>query len=282
MNAIKTLIEMDQAIPKTILIVGDGITDVYIHGRLEDSCQEGCQKFIEEERRTVPGGAANAARSLDNWHTRAIFLGSTGLAGPVKIRFMARDSEGREWCAFRHDDDRVTFDLSLARKESMYALMKLPRRPNAVLLSDYDKGMLTPEFVKDVVDVCRGLDIPCVADVKREPEVYNGCILKGNAAWSHKHEINLLTESLVLTFGADVPTVAGRSINADHLPSVQCVNHVGSGDCFAAHLTLALAHGFLLSDAAAIAHSAGRMYVQFPHNRPPRPEEIAEDMGGNE
>lgn len=58
---------------------------------------------------------------------------------------------------------------------------------------------------------------------------------------------------------------------------VNCVSHVGAGDCFAAHLVLALAHGFSLEDAAAIAHSAGRVYVQHEHNRPPMPEEIAED-----
>lgn len=281
MNLAQRLIEADRASPKIVLVIGDGITDVYIHGRLEDSCQEGCQKFIEEERRTVPGGAANAARSLDNWHTRAIFLGSTGLAGPVKIRFMAIGSEDREWCAFRHDDDRVTFDLSLARKESMYALMQLPRRPNAVLLSDYDKGMLTPEFIRDVVGACKELSIPCVADVKCGPEVYQGAILKGNVDWRKKY----MYVPDVLTRGEVPPLVEGKPAGSSLCNSpfciadVKCVNHVGSGDCFSAHLTLALAHGFSLSDAAAIAHSAGRVYVQFPHNRPPRPNEIAEDMG---
>ena len=62
------------------------------------------------------------------------------------------------------------------------------------------------------------------------------------------------------------------------LTSVKCVNHVGAGDCFSAHLVLALAYGFTLEDAAVIAHSAGRVYVQHQHSRPPLPQEVREDM----
>ena len=65
------------------------------------------------------------------------------------------------------------------------------------------------------------------------------------------------------------------------LPKVNCINHVGAGDCFGAHLVLALMYGFSLEDAATIAHSAGRVYVQHLHNRPPLPEEIEEDLEKN-
>ena len=59
---------------------------------------------------------------------------------------------------------------------------------------------------------------------------------------------------------------------------VEVKNHVGAGDCFAAHLILGLAYGLSLEDAATVAHSAGRVYVQFPHNRPPLPSEIVADF----
>ena len=44
----------------TILVIGDSMLDVYVHGTY-DSCQENCPKFVEKERYRVPGGAANAA-----------------------------------------------------------------------------------------------------------------------------------------------------------------------------------------------------------------------------
>lgn len=59
---------------------------------------------------------------------------------------------------------------------------------------------------------------------------------------------------------------------------VKIVSHVGAGDCFAAHLALALAYGFSLKEAAVLAHSAGRVYVQSLHNIPPHPAEILADM----
>ncbi len=146
---------------------------------------------------------------------------------------------------------------------------------DAVLLSDYDKGFLTPEFTREVIKRCNRRSIPCVADVKRGPELYQGAILKSNLDWTNKYGASNVT-----TRGAMWPWVHGKTDRyhgGRH--DVKCVNHVGAGDCFAAHLTLALACGFSLEDAAAVAHSAGRVYVQHPHNRPPHPKEIAADMG---
>jgi D-beta-D-heptose 7-phosphate kinase/D-beta-D-heptose 1-phosphate adenosyltransferase len=60
---------------------------------------------------------------------------------------------------------------------------------------------------------------------------------------------------------------------------VPCRNHVGAGDCFGAHLALALASDVHnLRAAVRYAHAAGRVYVQHPHNRPPYLHEIARDL----
>ncbi len=265
-GVIDRLIEADRKLPTQILVLGDGMTDVYVHCHLAE-CQDGCIKFVEESRVVVPGGAANAARSLENWESSCVFVGAHG---PVKTRFMVGDQ-----CTFRHDDDSNPYDLELIRREVWTALKwSKSRRWSAVLISDYDKGVLTLEMIRQVIRHCNEYDIPVVADAKRESGLYPGAILKCNMAWSVKYG-----DSDVLTGGALCPIVRGRLV-AEGLPPVKCVNHVGAGDCFAAHLTLALAHGFTLEDATAIAHSAGRVYVQHPHNPPPTPSEIRADMLG--
>ncbi len=132
--------------------------------------------------------------------------------------------------------------------------------------------------------MCRDLQIPCVADCKREPEVYDGCVLKCNGDYQDKYCELIPFENMVITHGEKNPAVWSGPVPygiGQPLPSVRCVNHVGAGDCFAAHLTLALTCGFSLKDAAALAHSAGRVYVQYPHNRPPQPDEIAADLSGH-
>lgn len=274
MNLAQRLIEMDQGSPKRILVVGDPMIDVYVLGHLEHTCQEGCQKFIEEKRLPLDGGAANAANSIRHWWSGAE-LPYVGLhfrpeSIPTKTRYMVGNT-----CVFRHDNDAMKHCPNLPHLH--HTLVQGAREYSAVLISDYDKGTLAPEFIKKMADMCSRLSIPCVADCKREPEVYAGCIRKCNLDWSIKYgKVDGSTHD-VTTDGEHPPVVRGKSV-LTNLPEVHCVNHVGAGDCFAAHLALALAHGFSLKDAAAVAHSAGRVYVQYAHNRPPRPEEIAADM----
>lgn len=279
MSIIDRLIELDTAVArgvagavqKKIAVVGDQITDVYAHGRL-DACQDGCQKFVEESRVVVPGGAANAARSLENWEANTVNIFDMREPKPSKTRLMV---DGR--CVFRHDDDTVDFDTDLFRLEAMLILERW--NPDAILISDYDKGFMTPGFITAVIALATARGIPCVADAKREPAVYRGAFVKGNWEYGRKNKGFMPDNRWVLTCGADNP-LTFRWQDICKLSPVGCVNHVGAGDCFAAHLTLALAHDMNLEDAAAIAHSAGRVYVQFPHNRPPHPQEIRADFLG--
>jgi bifunctional ADP-heptose synthase (sugar kinase/adenylyltransferase) len=273
------LIEMDHATPKTILVIGDGMTDVYVHGTVGTG-QEGCPKFTERSRVLVPGGAANAARSLKHWNTKVIHF-HDHRCGPVKTRFMVDNQ-----CLFRHDDDSVKNDLVVVRNEAMHALKS--RKVDVVLISDYDKGLLTPEFIQQVVSYCNntstiyGSRIPVVADAKRDSNIYRGAIIKGNKAYSERESrMRIMWPHInVVTDGANNPMVDMSVDPTQRLP-VSCISHVGAGDCFAAHLALALAYRFSLEDAAAIAHSAGRVYVQYPHNRPPHPHEIRVDLCGS-
>lgn len=283
MNLVERLIEKDRESPKRILVVGDGMTDVYIHGKVVGRGQEGCPKFVSGTSSTsraiffVPGGAENAARSLSNWRTKVDYIGTPRGFGPTKTRYI---DDGR--CVFREDADDSKFDVELVRS-TVIEHMWSSRTPNAVLLSDYDKGMLSPGFIQRVVFACKEHSIPCVADCKRAPEVYAGCILKGNSEYFGKYaeQARRRDTQAITTVGYHLPIVWDRGevyTTGVNRSEVKCANHVGAGDCFAAHLTLALAHGFPLKEAAAIAHSAGRVYVQHPHNRPPTPAEIAADM----
>lgn len=259
-----------------VVVIGDAMTDVWIHGQTS-RCQEGCLKFMEVSCLSTPGGAANARRSLSNWNVHAQLFGHADNVRPIKYRFMGAD--GR--VVFRYDDETMLNrgeDYEWIRSYALGAV----ERCDAVLLSDYDKGFLTKEFVQEVSRICCKRNIPCVADCKRPPEFYGGCTLKYNREYEATHKFgNIASRGAVITFSFDGPLVydqSGVRVVGDELPAVTCVNHVGAGDCFAAHLTLALSCEFSLKDAAAIAHSAGRVYVQHPHNRPPHPNEVIADV----
>ena len=257
-----------------IVVIGDVMYDHWVHGHIND-CQEGCLKIIEKNSCVVPGGADNARNCLSNWDVRTELFGQQGKDCAEKWRFVDVDNK----ILFRWDREPKV-DLSKYSYVYSRALERVGCAAG-VLLSDYDKGFLSLEFIKDVVSICARRGIPCVVDAKREPKMYSGAILKCNSIYYAKYAECIDFSRLVVTNGDRNPmiwncqAVSGLGID---LSSVPCVNHVGAGDCFAAHLTLALAYGFSLRESAAIAHSAGRVYVQRNHNTPPHPNAIVKDM----
>lgn len=261
------LVRLDRESPKTILFIGDGMNDVYVHGRIE-SCQDGCPKFISDTAITVGGGVFNAYASIEKWNSRRYCQGENDT---IKTRFMVNGK-----IAFRYDCD--------VRSEP-FANMDYVHRaePDAILMSDYDKGFLSEEMIRQIIDYATERKIPCVVDAKREPSLYDGAILKCNKDYESKYEFEFLNSSVtpIVTQGQENPYYFQK--NNEELifqsgKEVRCVSHVGAGDCFSAHLVLALANGLTIEESIPIAHSAGRVYVQHPHNRPPWPHEVRKDI----
>lgn len=272
MNPVEHIIHEDNKKPRRILVVGDGMMDVYVHGKLS-KCQDGCDKITEENYVEVGGGACNAARSLMHWRARKVCLFVPGVS--TKTRFMV---DGK--VHLRYDDERYDVNYNPLRDEVLECIREW--KPEGILLSDYDKGVFCRDFVRKIVAECKRSKVPCVADAKLHPDYYSGTVIKGNEVWFEKFRTDMIhsKDKIVVTMGADEPNIwddGWRPYHNDKLPTVKCVNHVGAGDCFAAHLTLALACGLSLKDAAAAAHSAGRVYVQRQHNSPPHPQDILRD-----
>ncbi len=290
---IERLIEADQTKRVRIGVLGCSMEDVYVHGDLLPS-QDGVMKFVERRRVSCPGGAAGAARQLCRWNANAMLLSlfkfgageawnqidvNLGLdcrRMPTKTRFL--DPEGR--IVFRHDDERGygldANGMQEARRLAMSAIKNM--HFDAVLVSDYEKGFVDEELIRYTIRLCNHRSIPVVADCKRAREIYMGAICKANRDYHVSHTAPVLAAQYgyVWTHGPHRPVV-NNDIDPRHDNPVRCLNHVGAGDAFAAHLALALAHGLPLEDAAAIAHSAGRVYVQHAHGRPPWPHELRRD-----
>lgn len=268
---IDRLMDLDRSSPKRILVIGDAMRDVYVTGEL-DACQDGCPLYREHERLSVPGGAAGAARQLENWQSAVQLIASTCV---VKTRYC--DRQGR--ILWRLDEaGELTGAIPWAEIRSLLA------QPwDAVLISDYSKGTLNVPTTRQIIETCQEKDIPCVADGKKWPHVYQGAILKCNSTYAANRYDSVADHSpaAVVTHGDEPPMIfceQGVLNPCAHGRPVPCVNHVGAGDCFAAHLALALAHGLSLEDGCTIAHAAGRVYVQHAHGRPPWPHEIRRDL----
>lgn len=258
-SAVEKLIQLDKAKPKCILVIGDVLTDIWIYGEML-SCQDSCNMFKEQHRIRVPGGAANAANSLMYWNSEVKLFGARQFG--AKTRYI-----NKEKIVFRHDEEVLATDFVDIHTRALSNVNKA----DAVLLCDYDKGFLTENFIQRVIKRAK----LCVVDVKREPSLFAGALLKCNKLYSEKYSINARG---VITDGANLPIELATSRRLGKVKSpVSCINHVGAGDCFSAHLTLGLAHDLSLEEAATVAHSASRVYVQHRHNRAPVLKEIIED-----
>lgn len=259
---------------RRVLVIGDVMIDRWIIGRTE-KCQDDCVKFAEENYIELPGGAGNAGRCLGRWPNLLVeVVGQQKQQRPTKTRFIENGK-----ILFRYDSEQsITSPWESHKGYPKYIFSELDDYC-AVLLSDYAKGMLSEGFIKGVAERCKTLGIPCVADCKRGPKVYEGCILKGNKEWASRHDLSAASK-IVITQGEGPPygRDEGWSWSLNPKSEVSLANHVGAGDCFAAHLVLGLACGLTLEESAAVAHSAGRVYVQHFPNYPPSPEEIAADL----
>lgn len=286
---------------KRIAVLGDPLLDVWIPA-VAGACDEGQRVLITGPEACTPGGAANAVRQLDRWGCEARLLAPVdsavwvGLApssvvlgcdenwiNPIKTRYL--DAQGRVILRVDREETHHGLDSSKIHELRQRAVKALREGEwDAVYVSDYNKGFLDDEMVHCIATGCRERDIPCVMDLKRSPACARGAILKCNGNYAVQHGgAFVITHSpaAVVTHGALPPMVyseAGVCAFGDDPFSVPCVNVVGAGDCFGAHLVLGLACGVPLAEAAKIAHAAGRVYVQHLHGRPPWPHEVARNL----
>ena len=304
LSTIHRLMTADQDKPVRIAVIGDAIEDHYLQGQLT-TCQDGCPCWNTATEVVVPGGAANAARSLSRWNAEAWLISplhrpleaawrdvnmelcfkSCFNTVPRKYRFL--DEQNR--IVWRQDEEdhhqcygMKTEEMKEAQELAVKAIREMGFK--AVLICDYQKGFLTAELAREIIDICREKEVPVVADAKLPPDYFSGAVLKCNNAYAFKNYSPVSGHSpcAVVTHGAHSPCLTGEQFGMLTLDDSQCYavlrNHVGAGDCFGAHLALGLAHGLEMTQAALFAHSAGRVYVQHLHNRPPWPHEIKRDL----
>lgn len=175
-----------------VLVLGDLILDRYVWGDAERISQEAPVILLREQgEETRLGGAANVAhmlRGLDAEVTLAGVIGDdadgatvlrelTALgvdaAGvlaessrptTVKIRFMGRAQHRHPHQMLRVDREvRTAIGRETSHRIAQRLLPRL-REFQAILVSDYAKGVCTPDIVRPVIEEARRAGIPVVVD----------------------------------------------------------------------------------------------------------------------
>ena len=312
-----------------ILVLGDAILDRYIWGDAERVSQEAPVVLLRADRDEIRlGGAANVAnmvRGLEASVTLATVVGDdangllltdalaeSGIGDSavirdssrpttVKERFIGRAQNRHPHQMLRVDrETRAPLDALIANELISRVHAVLPGH-QAVLISDYGKGVCTPDIVVQVVDAASAAGIPVIVDPRpgHDYSQYRGA----TAITPNRLETRLATGREI--HSGDDAIAAGRmlcrelgldhayiTLDSDGIALVmadgtgrlvptrkrQVYDITGAGDMVLAAIGVALAAGVEPVDIARLANVAGGLEVERVGVVPVTRAEILADL----
>ena len=286
-----------------LIVLGDLMLDEFIWGEVRRISPEAPVPVVEVKRESWhAGGAGNVVSNLLELGAQAIPIGIIGndwagerlrerfaVAG-AKTTFLIADSARPTTVKTRivaHHQQMIRADresrlpISEAIETQLIAAFKdaLPDA-NAVVVSDYDKGVLTPRVLQAVLaaaadkTVCLDPKIKNFASYRPvtvitpnqlEAERATGIEITDESsllAAAHKIRAMLHCPHVLITRGEHGMTlVSGESVT--HIPTMarDVYDVTGAGDTVIATLALALAAGAEIAEAALIANQAAGIVV---------------------
>ena len=305
------------------MVIGDIIVDEYIWGDVNRISPEAPVPVFETCTETTGcGGAANVAQNVASLGAYASLFGVIGddRAGQklvqmatemnldidgvcvdsqrptsTKTRVIARAASSisteRTWEPGQHllridRESKQEIPTRLRERLLVEVVSQLPTS-DAVLFSDYDKGVVNAQLIKEVVKQAQSYDIPIIVDPKRD----NFWHYEGVTAATPNHKeagvavreeiadmrqlvavgeriLNRLSlKALLITRDAEGMSLFQRGVEGNlqvkHLPSRSntVTDVTGAGDTVVAVFTLALAAGAEFQSAAVLSSLAGGIVV---------------------
>jgi D-glycero-beta-D-manno-heptose-7-phosphate kinase len=317
-----------------VVVLGDLIADEFVSGRISRVSREAPVLILEYDKtEIVPGGAGNAAHNVATLGgavtlvalagrdepgrrvlasfpprvDRRAIVRPAGYHTPVKTRILAGGVHSAKQQVVRVDRFTREPMTEAWRAQWMRAARAALRQADAVLVSDYGSGLVSPQVVTALVAPLAARQVPVLVDSRYDLMRYRGL----TACTPNESEVE---HALDVTIG-DAPRAlerAGRAIlkktrmdavlvtrgsrgmalfehgtPTTHIPiygSDEIADVTGAGDTVMATLTLALAAGASMADAARLANYAGGLVVMKRGTATVSARELANavtrDLGG--
>jgi D-beta-D-heptose 7-phosphate kinase/D-beta-D-heptose 1-phosphate adenosyltransferase len=303
---------------KRIAVVGDAMLDVYLRGEVDRISPEAPVPVVRvRERKLALGGAANVANNivtigavcdlvaavggdtagatlrdmLKQVRTDTRSLVSVSRPTTTKTRVLARSQQ-----LVRYDEEDDS-DLSGDESRRLISSLELAiEQADALVLEDYNKGVLVPSVIGHSIDKARQRGIPIVVDPKyKNFFAFRGAtIFKPNrrelesalgAAVDLDHPEALPStfdrlgvEHLLLTLGEQGMALLSADGEIGRIPTTarEVYDVVGAGDTVTAYLATILAAGGTPAEAAVIANFAAGVEVGKLGAATVRTEEVLE------
>jgi rfaE bifunctional protein kinase chain/domain len=327
---------VDGFAPRRVLVVGDLIADEFIYGKVARVSREAPVLILQyDTTELVAGGAGNAAANIAALGGRATLVGLAGadhegrrlLAAlpravdrrgvvrmkgyrtPIKTRILAGGVHSAKQQVVRIDRD-AGWPLSESVSRA-FATRVLPllNDCDAVILSDYGSGLVTPSLSTAIVRALgtrtRRRPVPTLLDSRyrtldhrglttctpneSEVEQLLGVRINDDPVVLERAGRTLLRrtamQSVLMTRGSRGMALFQRKQATIHVPifgSDQVADVTGAGDTVIATFSLAIASGASFYEAARLANYAGGLVVMKRGTATVSARELAEAVGSDE
>ena len=297
-----------------VAVVGDFVADEFVYGRVGRLSREAPVLILEYDKTdTRPGGAGNAANNIAALGGHAIAVGVLGdddagdrlrasfhpgvdarrlvrIRGretPTKTRILAGGIHSAKQQIVRMDRGTRRKAGAGERRRFEQAALAAAARVDAVLVSDYGGGLVTPRLVQAIARTARTGDggrPPILVDSRYDLRRYRGL----TACTPNESEAEALIgapigddlraleragrqlleetrmEAVLITRGSRGMALFEPEQPTRHIPihgSDEIADVTGAGDTVIATMTLALASGATPYEAAQLANVAGGLVV---------------------
>jgi rfaE bifunctional protein kinase chain/domain len=323
------LASIEKFASRTIVVIGDLITDEYLFGKPVRISREAPVLILSfSEREVLLGGAANAAHNVHALGARVVPIGvigrdaageeltalfrgagistdgivtENGRTTPVKTRIMAGGYQATRQQVVRLDREPagepqpVTEDALLAR------LTALTVRADAIVISDYGYGTVTPRLFDEIraiarrtgaiVSVDSRYQLPRFTGVtaatpnEAELEQLTGVVVddERTVEKAGRHLLERLDARIVLvTRGSRGMALFERDGASSFIPihgTDEIADVTGAGDTVISTFSLVLASGGTPLEAASLANVAGGVVVMKRGTATVSPTELRQALG---
>ncbi|MCP4385894.1 MAG: bifunctional heptose 7-phosphate kinase/heptose 1-phosphate adenyltransferase [Hyphomicrobiales bacterium] len=315
---------IDRLAQARVIVVGDVLLDLFVQGAVARVSPEAPVPVLDHAlQRMRLGGAANVAANLLVYGASVTLIGVVGadqaaeqireLCGTfdrleyrliedskrpttVKTRYLSG------WQQLLRVDNEVTDDLTNAIADGVLtATTDALAGSDAVVLSDYAKGVLGPPTIRRIIDSARQAGVPVIVDPKKTDAAgFSGAtVFKPNALELERFagfaidsdqaaEVacrrildSVDIDAILVTRGSSGMTLMQRDREALHVAAEarRVFDVSGAGDTAVATLAAAMATALPIADAVRVANAASGVAVGKPGTATVDPRELKRALG---
>jgi len=289
---------------RRLLVLGDLMLDRYWWGETHRLSPEAPVPVVRKQTATVrPGGAANTAANLTALGASVDLIGMTGNDTAAEELRQALQTFGIDSShlfqdetrpttsktrivalhqhVVRVDEEETTPVTAAAETEILRRVMAALPRANAIVISDYAKGLLTPALLRHVFEAAAGKPVfvdPKGPDYARyrgatllKPNRHGLAVFTARHVANHEETLSAATEllpklggtHLLVTEAEDGMTLFRPDTPPAHTASIrrQAFDVTGAGDTVLATLAAAVTAGASYEEAMILATHAAALAV---------------------